>query len=91
MKKFLLIIVILGAGYFIFNSFYNYNPIKIKGNIIVNQTSNWDINSASVKNTGEKALANILIIYTVGYDSLSAFTNFLDAGNSTLLKQITAV
>ena len=95
MKKFLLIIIILGAGYFIYNKFYNFNPVEIKDNIVVSQVSSYDINSAGVtsppkfasiegkiKNTVEKTLTNIIIIYTVGLDTLSAFINFLDAGNT---------
>ena len=89
MKKILLIIIILGAGYFIYNKFYNYNPVEIKDNIVVSQVSSYDINSAGVtsppkfasiegkiKNTGEKTLTNIIM------DTLSAFINFLDAGNT---------
>ena len=95
MKKILLIIIILGAGYFIYNKFYNYNPVEIKDNIVVSQQSSMEISSASVtpptkfasiegeiKNRGEKYLTNIIIIYTIGYDTLSAFINFLNAGNS---------
>lgn len=95
MKKLLFTAIILGTGYFLYHKFYIYNPIEIKDTIVVSQQSSLDINSASItpsprftsiegkiKNTGEKALTNILIIYNVGYDTLSAFINYLDTGNS---------
>lgn len=99
MKKLLLLVIILGVGSLVYNKFYNYNPVEIKDNIVVNQQTALDINSASVtppprfasiegkiKNTGKKALSNIIIFYTVGYDTLSAFINLLEPGNTVGFK-----
>ena len=95
MKKLLLLVIILGAGYLVYNKFYNYNPVEIKDNIVLSQQTALDINSASVtpaprfafiegeiRNRGEKDLTNVLIIYTIGYDTLSAYINLLESGNS---------
>lgn len=64
-----MVVIILVTGYFLYNKFYNSNPLEIKDNKIVSQQSSADINSASVtppprfasiereiKNTGEKVV-----------------------------------
>lgn len=94
MKKIIIILIILAVGYFIYKNYYTYSPIEIKDWLIVTHHSSLDINSASVtpppsfghiegtlENKGEKALTSILIIYSVGLDTLYAGVGFLLPGS----------
>lgn len=99
MKRLLLGIIILAIGIYLYQMYYNYKPVEVEGKLTVIQASNIDIHSASltpqpefafiqgsIKNTSENPLSDILIIYTVGYDSLLAYVNFLPPGVTTQFK-----
>ena len=98
MKKFFILIAILAVAYLLYDNFYNKEAVEIKENIIVTQASGMDINAGPspplkyalikgvVKNIGDKNLRNILIKYSVGYDTLSAIIGFLNSGDSMEFK-----
>ena len=93
MKKIIILIVLLAAGYFIYTKFFNYNPLEISDNLIVAQTSGFDINSAAptpplkfgyieglIENKSEKVLSNILIFYAIGWDTISTSIGVISPG-----------
>lgn len=94
MKKFFILIIAIAAGYLLYNSFFKEEVVEIKDNIIVTQASGMDINAGPspppkyayiqgvIKNIGDKNLSNILIKYSVGYDTLSVVIGYLIAGES---------
>jgi len=94
MKKLFILAIAITACYLLYNFFYNKKVVEIKENIIVSQASGLDINAGPspppkyahiegvVKNIGDKNLENIVIIYSVGYDTLSAMVGFLIPGES---------
>lgn len=98
MKKFFILVAAVTAGYLLYDNFYNKKAVEIKENIIVSQASGMDINAGPspppkyahikgvVKNVGDRNLSNILIKYSVGYDTLSAIIGFLNSGDSMEFK-----
>ena len=99
MKKIIILLVILAAGYFIYTKFFNYNPLEISDNLIVAQASSFDINSATptpptkfgyiegiMENKSEKAVEDILIFYSVGWDTISASIGFISPGGTVQFK-----
>jgi hypothetical protein len=95
MKKFFILILAVVAGYVVYNYFYKKEVVEIRDNIIITQASGLDINAGPspppkyahregiAKNIGEKILRNILIKYSVGYDTLTATIGFLIKGESS--------
>jgi hypothetical protein len=98
MKKFFILVAAVTTGCLLYNNFYNKEAVEVKENIIVTQASGMDINAGPspplkyalikgvVKNIGDKNLRNILIKYSVGYDTLSAIIGFLNSGDSMEFK-----
>jgi hypothetical protein len=98
MKKFFILVAAVTAGYLLYNNFYNKKAVEIKENIIVSQASGMDINAGPspppkyahikgvVKNVGDRNLSNIIIKYSVGYDTLSVMVGFLIPGESAEFK-----
>ncbi len=98
MNKFLILLALIAAVYFIYSNYYNQKPYEIKENIVVTQSSGMDINSGpspppkyahiegTIKNVSDKNLINIIITYTVGYDTINAVVNFLPANQSSSFK-----
>jgi hypothetical protein len=96
MKKLLVLIVILAGAYFVYHYFYNKSFLEVKETVIVSQASGLDIHAGptpplkyayiegTIKNNGDKSLSDVLIIYTIGYDTVSAMVGYLMPGGSAV-------
>ena len=95
----IILLVVIAVGYFIYIKFFNYHPLEISDKLIVAQASNLDINSATpippskfgyiegnIENKSEKALSDILIFYSIGWDTIYANIGFISPGASVKFK-----
>jgi hypothetical protein len=98
MKKLFILVFVIAAGYIFYSYFYNEEVVEIEENIVVTQASGMDINASPspppkyasiegvIKNIGSKNLTDIVIIYTVGYDTLKGIVGFLKPGETAEFK-----
>jgi hypothetical protein len=98
MKKFFLFVLVIILGYLFYYYFSGKNVVEISDSIVITQASGLDINAGPsppikyayvkgiIKNVGDKDLANIIINYTVGYDTISATIAFLKVGGASEFK-----
>jgi len=92
MKKLLILIVVLVAGYFVYDNFIKEKqPLEIKGNLVkmkegvdidapAIQPRTWGHIEGTVKNISEKTINNIEIVYKINGRESVARIKSLSAG-----------
>lgn len=95
MKKLFLFVLVVILGYLSYYYFFSKNVFEISEKLVVSQASGLDINAGpsppikyayikgNIKNVGDKNLSDIFIVYTIGYDTISATIDFLKAGETS--------
>ena len=98
MKKLFVLLVLLTAIYVVHSYIQKKSFFELNERIVVSQASGldmyagntpplkWAYIGGSIKNTAEKNFANVSVVYTIGYDTVSAQVGFLMAGESTEFK-----
>ena len=83
MKKVALLLLVLAALYGAYEYLGKGSPFEVRDSIVVSQASGLDVHAGNtapltsavikgvIKNTTKKNFANLMIVYTIGYDSLS--------------------
>lgn len=94
MKNFLIFIILVAGGYLVYNNFIKEDiVIKVKEQLSVSKSTDWDYEHPSVtpsgytavitgiaKNTADYTVKNINIVYKLWKDSAKVFINKLGPG-----------
>lgn len=98
MKKFLIFVILVIIGYFVYENFIKKEEVlEIKGNLIkireganadapAIQPRTWAFIEGTVKNSGDKDVFNINIVYKINGKESSAKISKLSAGEETKFK-----
>ncbi len=98
MKKLSLFLFLLAAAYIVYTVTGQKSPFDVRDRIIVSQASGFTNNAGNtppltyahvegvITNTAGENAAGILLVYTIGYDTVSANVGFLTAGDSSVFR-----